>query len=51
MGRQGRRCNQPLDDLKKTTGYWKLKDEALDQTVWRTGFGRGYRAVIRQPKE
>jgi len=25
-----------------------LKEEALDRTVWRTGFGRGYGAVVRQ---
>jgi len=31
-----------LDDLKETRGYCKLKKEALDRTVWRTGFGRGY---------
>jgi hypothetical protein len=21
-------------------GYWKLKEEALDGTLWRTGFGK-----------
>jgi hypothetical protein len=36
MGRRGRRCKQLLDDLKKTRSYWKLKQEALDLTVWRT---------------
>jgi hypothetical protein len=30
-----------LDDLKEKRGYWKLKEEALDRTVWRTRFGRG----------
>jgi len=28
-----------LDDLRETTGYWKLKEEALDRTLWRTRFG------------
>jgi hypothetical protein len=28
-GRQGRRYKQPLDDIKETRGYWKVK-EALD---------------------
>jgi hypothetical protein len=28
-------------------GYWKLKDEALDLTVWTTHFGKGYRPVVR----
>jgi hypothetical protein len=37
-----RRCKQLLDDLKEDRGYWKLKEEALDRTVWRTGFGIGH---------
>jgi hypothetical protein len=28
-----------------------LKDEALDRTVWRTGFGSGYGPVVRQAEE
>jgi hypothetical protein len=32
-------------------GYWKLKEEALDRTVWRTGLGRGYGSVVRQTAE
>jgi hypothetical protein len=39
-GRRGRRCEQLVDDLKKTRGYYELKEEALDGTLWRTGFGR-----------
>jgi len=39
--RRGRRRKQLLDDLKEKRGYWKLKDEALDRTLWRTGFVRG----------
>jgi hypothetical protein len=34
--------NQLLDDLKEMRRYWKLKEEALDRTLWRTRFGRGY---------
>jgi hypothetical protein len=45
--RQGRRCKQLLDVLKEKRGYWKLKEEALDSSVWRTHFGRGYGPVIR----
>jgi hypothetical protein len=41
-GIHGRRCKQLLDGLKETRGYWKLKEEALDRTLWRTPFGRGY---------
>ena len=42
MGRQGIRRKQLLDDLKQTRGYWKLKQEALDRTVWKTRLGSGY---------
>jgi hypothetical protein len=51
MGRQGRRYKQLLDDLKEKRRYWKLKEEALDHTLWRVHFGRGYRPVIRQTTE
>jgi hypothetical protein len=47
-GRRGRRCKQVLDDLKEKRRYWKLKVEALDRTLWRTRFGRGYGPVVRQ---
>jgi len=46
--RRGRRRKQLLDDLNKRTGYWKMKAEALDRFVWRTGFGRGCGHVVRQ---
>jgi hypothetical protein len=32
----------------ETRTYWNLKDEALDRTVWRTPFERGYGPVARQ---
>jgi hypothetical protein len=47
-GRRGRRRKQLLDDLKDKRRYWKLKEEALDRTQWRTRFGRGYGPVVRQ---
>jgi hypothetical protein len=50
-GRRGRRRKQLLDDLKEKRRYWKLKEEALDCTVWRTLFGRGYGPVVRQTTE
>jgi hypothetical protein len=50
-GRRGRRRKQLLDELKEKRRYWKLKEEALDRTLWRTGFGRGYRPVVRQTTE
>ena len=45
---RGRRRKQLPDDLKKTRGYRKLKEEALARTVWRTGFVRGCGTVVRQ---
>jgi hypothetical protein len=50
-GRRGRRRKELLDDLKEKRRYWKLKEEALDRTVWRTGFGRGYGLLVRQTAE
>jgi len=47
-GRRGRRCKQLLDDYKETTGYWKLKREALERTLWRNRFRRVYGPVVRQ---
>jgi len=41
MRRRGRRRKQLLDDLKKRKGYWNLKEEAADRTVWKTGFCKG----------
>jgi hypothetical protein len=49
--RRGRRLKQLLDDLEETRGYWKLKEEALDNTLWRTHIGRGYGPVERQTME
>jgi hypothetical protein len=45
-GRRERRRRQVLDDLQEMRGYWKLKEEALDATVWRTRCGRGYGPVV-----
>jgi hypothetical protein len=47
-GRQGRRRRKLLDDLKERRGYSHLKEEALDRTIWRAGFGRGFGPVVRQ---
>jgi hypothetical protein len=45
--RRGRRQKHLLDDLKEKSGYWKLKEEVLDRTLWRTRFVRGYGLVVR----
>jgi hypothetical protein len=47
-GRRGRRGKQLLDGIKEKRSYWKLRDEALDRTLWRIRFGRGYEPVVRQ---
>ena len=47
-GRRGRRRRKLLDDLKERRGYSHLKEEVLDRTMWRAGFGRGFGRVARQ---
>jgi len=47
-GRRGIRRRKLLDDLKERRGYTHLKEEALDRTLWRARFGRGFGPVIRQ---
>jgi hypothetical protein len=47
-GRQGRRRRKLLDDLKERREYSHLKEKALDYTMWRARFGRGFGPVVRQ---
>jgi hypothetical protein len=47
-GRQGWRRRKLLDVLKKWRGYSHPKEEALDRTIWRAHFGRGFRPVVRR---
>jgi hypothetical protein len=49
-GRRKRRRKHLLDDLKKKTDYWKLKEEALDRTLWSTLFETGCSPVVNQTK-
>ena len=49
--RRGRRRKKLLDDLKDRRGYSHLKEEALDRTVWRNRFGRGFGPVVRRNTE
>jgi len=43
-----RRSRKLLDDLKEWSRYLKVKQEAaLNRTLWRTCFGRGYGPVVR----
>ena len=46
--RRGTRIKHLLDDLKERRREWNLKDDALDSTVGRTRFGRGYGPVTRR---
>jgi len=47
-GRRRRRRKKLPDDLKERRGYCHLKEEALDCTLWRARFGRGFGPVVRQ---
>ena len=46
--RQGRRRKKLLEYLKDRRGYSHLKEEALDRSMWRDRFGRGFEPVVRQ---
>jgi len=46
--KRGRRHKQLLDNLQETRRYWKMKEEALDLTLWRSQYGRGYGLIVRQ---
>jgi hypothetical protein len=46
--RRGRIRKKLLDDLKDRRGYSHLKQEALDRTMWRKRFGRGFGPVVSQ---
>jgi len=45
--RRGRRRRKLLDDLKGRREYCHLNEEALDRTMWRAGFGRGFGLFVR----
>ena len=47
-GRQGRRHRKLLGELKERGGYSHLKEKALDCTMWRARFERGFGPVVRQ---
>jgi len=50
-GSRRRKRRMLLDDLKGRRGYSHLKEEALDRTMWRARFGRGFGPVVRQTTE
>jgi hypothetical protein len=47
-GNRGRRRRKLLDNVKERRGSSHLKKEALDRTMWRACFGRGFGPVVRQ---
>jgi hypothetical protein len=47
-GRRGRRRRKLLNDIKERKWYSHMKEEAVDHTIWRTRFGRGFGPVVRQ---
>jgi hypothetical protein len=47
-GRRGRKRKHLLDGLKERAEYWKLKEEALYRTLWRSNFGRGCGPFVRE---
>jgi hypothetical protein len=50
-GRKGRRHMHLLEYLTEMGRHWKLREEALDHTRWRTRFGRGYGPVVKEITE
>jgi hypothetical protein len=44
--RRGRICSQLRDYLKEMRRYWKLNTNALNGTLWKTGFERDYGLLI-----
>ena len=49
-GIRGRRRRQLLNDLQEIEGYCKLKEEAIDRSLWRTRCVRWYGPVVRHNK-
>jgi hypothetical protein len=46
--RRGRRRIRPSYDVKEARGHWKLQEEALDRSLWRTRCGRDIGPLVRQ---
>ena len=44
--RREKRCRTLLNDLTERIGYFHLKEEALDRSVWIARFGRGFGPVV-----
>lgn len=48
MGRRERKRKQLLYDIKEKRRIWKLEEETLVCTLWKTRFGTCYRTVARR---
>jgi hypothetical protein len=46
--RRGRRRRKLSNNRKERRGYSHLKEGALDRTMWRARFGRGFGPVVSQ---
>jgi len=51
IGKWGRRRKQLLDGIKETGGNCKLKEKAIDRTLWRTRSGGDCGPVVRETAE
>ena len=49
--RRGKRRKQLMDNNKETTGYCRLKEEALARTLYGIHFGIGHEPVERETTE
>jgi hypothetical protein len=47
-GGRERRRKKLLHDFKDRRGYFHSKEKAVDRTMWRTLFGRGFGPVVRR---
>jgi hypothetical protein len=49
--RQRKRRKQLLVGLQEKGGYWKMKEETVDRTLWKIRLERGFGPSIRQNRE
>jgi hypothetical protein len=50
-GKRGIRRKHTVDDVKDKRRFGKLKEEALDRSLCRTGFGRWYGYFVKRTWE
>jgi hypothetical protein len=47
-GKTWKKSRHLLDERKEKRRYWKLKEEALERTVWKARYERCYGPVARE---